>query len=712
MEQKENLKTGNWIWLREDLFPQLQNTFLCHASKKEGFTYGMAEFQKHITLKKPGRKAEIQVSGDTFFRFWLNGEFVGKGPVCGGGDFIDSGTLPHYYANHYVVPLSGTELLFFAQVQLSPVVLTDYSRGHGGFLLNCTVTYEDGSCECFGTDESWLGQVNYQYTKPYHFDGRLETSGWEPVAVTKDIWQVTDAPIPMLEEKEILPSEHRKISVPPCSEKRYLVPFSKIYAGYVKLSIACEGECSIRVRCCEVENGASTEENMITDHSLEYRSFQFHSIGLYEILVQNNSAETVEIIPSLIFSCYPVADEGSFRCSDKELEKVYEVSKWTLQICRQTLHLDSPRHQEPLACTGDYYIESLMTAFCFGDMRLAAFDVQRTADLLIQQEGRLFHTSYSLIWVQMLYDVYRFTGDQGLLRSCQEALRILLKRFQGYLGENGLLEHAPDYMFVDWMVVDGYSLHHPPKALGQTCLNAFYHGALKTAAKICFVLGDIAAAECYEKRAQELREACEKLLFDGEKGLYFDGLDTPSKTNKWLPENIHLKHYSKHSNILAVLYGLCEEERAVSIMEQVVRDNTLTDCQPYFTHFYLEALKKTGLFSKYGMSLLGKWKEVVKNCDKGLQEGWYLPEEGYSFDYSHAWGGTPAYQLPCAFLGFRMEEAGFKRISFCPQLFGLPFAEITMPTPYGMIYCKLEEGKPAVLRVPEGISYELRKVIS
>ena len=30
------------------------------------------------------------------------------------------------------------------------------------------------------------------------------------------------------------------------------------------------------------------------------------------------------------------------------------------------------------------------------------------------------------------------------------------------------------YMFVDWIEIDGLSLHHPPKALGQTCLNLFY----------------------------------------------------------------------------------------------------------------------------------------------------------------------------------------------------------------------------------------------
>ena len=54
------------------------------------------------------------------------------------------------------------------------------------------------------------------------------------------------------------------------------------------------------------------------------------------------------------------------------------------------------------------------------------------------------------------------------------ALILLLERFERYIGENGIIEYPPDYMFVDWLAPDGISMHHPPKALGQTCLNMFY----------------------------------------------------------------------------------------------------------------------------------------------------------------------------------------------------------------------------------------------
>ena len=134
-----------------------------------------------------------------------------------------------------------------------------------------------------------------------------------------------------------------------------------------------------------------------------------------------------------------------------------------------------PGHCEPLACTGDYYIETLMNAFSFGDMRLAEFDVLRTAELLRHNDGRIFHTTYSLIWVRMLYDTYMMSGNIALLEKCADALDMLLARFSTYVGENGLIENPPDYMFVDWIYIDGITMHHPPKCLGQSVLNMFYY---------------------------------------------------------------------------------------------------------------------------------------------------------------------------------------------------------------------------------------------
>ncbi len=98
-----------------------------------------------------------------------------------------------------------------------------------------------------------------------------------------------------------------------------------------------------------------------------------------------------------------------------------------------------------------------------------------------------------------------------------------------------------------------------------------------------------------------------------------------------------------------------------------------------------------------------KWKKPAQECDKGLVEGFIAPEPTYSFDHSHAWGGSPLYSLPKALLGFEMIKPGFEEIRLKPSLMGLSFAQVEIPTPYGMISCKMEEGKEPIISIPKKI---------
>jgi hypothetical protein len=410
----------------------------------------------------------------------------------------------------------------------------------------------------------------------------------------------------------------------------------------------------------------------------------------------------------VIATCYPVTVDAQTQTSDASLNKILDVCKHTLRYCRQTHHLDSPMHCEPLACTGDYYIEALMTAFSFGDMRLAAFDLERTAEHLRHNDGRMFHTTYSLIWVRMLYDVYMLSGELTLLEKCRDALDLLLSRFATYMGENGLVEAPPDYMFVDWIYLDGLSMHHPPRALGQTVLNMFYFMALEYAARIYELLGEGDLSVRCRVRKEALRRAVNSLLYDKEKGIYFEGLNTAvpaDQLNAWQPQNVEKRYYLKHSNILAAYTGICDADTARELIEKVMSEEIAGDVQPYFLHYLLEAVYAHGLREKYTLPLIARWSPAIEKCDKGLVEGFYAPEPTYSFDHSHAWGGTPAYALPLALTGIELLEPGYKKIRFDPSLLGLTQAEVQIPTPYGMITVRQEDGKAPVIDVPDGIEY-------
>ena len=701
-----------WIWLPQAQYPLFQNCPISGFSSGRESSYCVAEFQKTWSFDQTVTEAELRFSGDTEFQLFCNDELVATGPASVGGDFFgNEEPRDNFYAYKKDLAPNCSTLSFLARVKMTPVRICDYSRGHGGFMLQARIRFADGTMTVLTTDSSWMARRCGAYQKPFYYDGRIAPDAWLPAEQIDNIWHTETAPIPPRQETRIVPTVPNTVLLAPGEKKTVSLPLDRIYAGFITLDAQTGGVLKVQLHCREIqEEGYS--ETVIFDGSGSYRGFQLHSVGNLEAELQNESAEMARCRIGLIATCYPVTQCCCTHTSDPELDLMLDVCRHTLQYCRQTHHLDSPRHCEPLACTGDYYIESLMTMFSFGDMRLAEFDIRRTAKLLEDHDGRMFHTAYSLIWVQLLWDVFKITGHEELLQDCREALILLLQRFRTYLGSNGLLETPPDYMFVDWIYIDGISLHHPPKALGQTVLNLFYFNALQTAAEIYSFIQEPAMARRCSEEQEALRNAINTQLYDQEKGLYFEGLNTKTPDEllrDFMPQNTDKRYYLKQSNILAACFGVCSDEKARDLIHKIMSDECPGDYQPYFAHFLLEAIRRCGLRERYTIPVLNRWKQPVKDCPKGLVEGFLPPEPTYCFDHSHAWGGTPLYSLPMALLGLSILKPGMTELSLRPSLLGREEAVVELPTPYGVVTCRLKQGQLPEISHPKEITVHLEE---
>ncbi len=694
-----------WIWLPESAYPEAQSTVYSALSDTSAGNYLVAEFQRCYSFDQPVRRMRLRVSGDTAFRLYLNDQAIVTGPPCVGGDFIGNETArEHFFAYETEISPDTAILSLRAEVRMCPVQICEYSKGRGGFMLWAKLTFEDGSQAEISTGKGWLCRKLSAYTAARSFDGRCAPTALMPAEAISDVWHCETAPIPPRVERTIQP-EGSKIAFGPLEEKNVILPLDRIWAGFVQIAARCRGEVRVRVACREIDEEGSGEEALFVSDGV-YRGFTLHSAGSLKVTCKNLSQAPAELCISFIETHYPAEEAARTTVYDEQIDQVLKTAAHTLMICRQTHHLDSPRHCEPLACTGDYYIESLMTLFSYGDMRLSAFDVLRTAHLLERESGRMFHTSYSLIWVLMLRDTYMAMGDLALLKRCESALDLLLKRFAGYLGENGLLETPPDYMFVDWIYIDGFTLHHPPKALGQSCLNMYYYAALCGAAQLYQWLGRMtAAAECL-KRAALLRQAINELLFDPEANAYCEGLNTKTAEDLiggWMPQNTGKRYIRKHANILAACFGVCDDETGKDLIDRIMREEIEGDCQPYFQHFLLEAVYRLGLREKYTLEIVRRWIPSVQECPKGLAEGFYKPEPGYRFDHSHAWGGSPLYALPKAIMGLEILSPGMTRIRLRPSTLGLKAAHAELMTPCGPVVLDVQEGKAPIITHPADV---------
>ena len=697
----QNAARGRWIWLDPERHPDLRR---CEARRIAGGAlpegqrgFAVVEFRGRIEM--PAGVAgplRLRASADTSYRLRLGGADLAAGPAPSPGDWLPLPRLACWYADEIVVaqpPQGRAE--FSAVVRLGEARLCETSAGRGGFFLEGEAPLADGSTFRFGTDGSWEVRVLPAWRGPEEFDGTLSPGPWEPAAEVEDVWHAQVAEISVRVEHV---AEAAALEASDTGEARTIANWPRVRAGYVRLR--ADGPCEAEA--------APFETDPAKPHGRFHARFgenggealsPLHSVGGLALSLRAG-ARPVRLQAELIETHLPEdpATAGSFRCSAPGLTKVWEVARDTLRACRQNLHLDSPRHQEMLACAGDYHVESLMEQACFGDLRLAAHDLRSVARMLEATDGRLFHTSYGLIWALWLRDVWRLTGDRALVRDCLPALDLLLRRFAGYVGSAGILENPPDWMFLDWLVVEGHSLHHPPRALGQTALNAWYAGALDAAA-------ELRGAAPRAAEADALRRAARAMLFDEAAGLWIDGLDTPDAgLPPWRPANPRgLRRHGGHANILAALFGLSEGDEARAILRRAL-SGELGPIQPWFAHWALEAAAGLGLFGELGMPLLRRWIPSVEACGKGLAEGWHAPEPGYAFDHSHAWGGTPAWQLPARLLGLRVVEPGFRRIALSPSLFGLDWADIDLPTPFGVLRARLRAGREPEIDIPAGIA--------
>ncbi len=676
---------SKWIWLPSEKYPENQKTFYNPLGSFRQGKYTVCRLTRKYSFSDVPTSVTLTFSADTAFLLTLNGQDIARGPAYSGGDFLDNDTPRNDYYSFKVEIHPGTSYLdFMAMVRLSPYHICEYSRGSGGFLLSGVAYFSDGKAVDFSSDDSWEIELLSSYSAHGFFNGSIKKEPKIKAEIKNDIWQAEVAPIPPC-TLDAFKNHSFKIGFGERIAKR--VEYDRVYAGYIKIKALTNGKLTVKLNTFELDTACASYECIFYENDTYY-SLELSSVGGFNIEIINDSNSDSEVEICFDASFFPIDIQAKTRVSDNELNELLEVCAHTLKYCRQSHHLDSPKHCEPLACVGDYYIEMLMTMFSYGDLRLCEFDIERIAKTMEANDGRLFHTTYSLIWVNMLYECYMLSGNKNLLIKCEKALSLLFNRFKRYMGENGLVETPPDYMFVDWLFPDGISTHHPPKALGQSCLNMFLYGALNSGEKIYDVLGKTELSKACKIEANELKNAILSHLYDKEKGLFFEGLNTNTPSEhiyQYLPENVKKRYYRRHANILACYFGILEKNECAKLLDKIYNDSSLGEVQPYFIHFWLEAILRNSVSYKYTLPLLELWKDSIKACPKGLVEGFYPPEPSYKFDYSHAWGGTPLYSLPMAICNLEILEAGFKKIRLSPTLLSLDFAHVEIPTPYGFI---------------------------
>lgn len=710
---------GKWIWASKEKYALYQSSPYT-LFQKEKWNFSVFYFRKKWNIKKIPERAFLFITADSFYKVYINGIMAGRGNVQPGGDYGNCEPISYKFYERYDIKkfLNQGENHIEVSVCHGPVVQSQICCGQAGLLADLEFGYGNEE-KRIGTDESWECIRETAYQTPGKWDGRLAVSKkqddvWENaceikkqeifpdlypsqipnlVYIEKNIQSII-SPFDTKEEKRIRYNPNNgTITVKAGAPITFWIDYGAIYAAYTKFTAAGAPGVKMTLQMQEFpgkeERDGTVEIYVLGKGINRIGSLRMHSIHYIQVTLSNLYEDMTIQEAKIEISLYPALLKGKFECSDPSLNKIYLIGCRTNQICRQTYHMDSPIHQEPLGCMGDYMIESLMNYYSFADIWLTRFDIIKIAWYLESRDYKMFHPSYCLLYIQMIYEYVLYTGDEEILWEVKRAVNGIIERFKGYTGDNGLIEYAPNYMFMDWVEEGKWNRHHPPKCMGQGYMTAMYANALDYAAMIFDIIEDHGTADKFRVWSKTTKEAVHSQLWDEHKNMYIDGLYDQNAvfSTRWLPADTPEKYYSQHMNTLAVLYDIAPKEIQKDLMHTVMEDQSLSQAQPYFMHFIFQALSKTGLFQEYGYSQLKRWEKLIDENDSGLKEVWY----GFDCDYSHAWGGTPTFQLPAGILGVVPIKPGFKEVRFQPCLpKQLTWAKGVIPTPNGQITVHVE----------------------
>ena len=498
-------------------------------------------------------------------------------------------------------------------------------------------------------------------------------------------WNLTDPATP--------PSKF-KLPVSPISAVKtqqnnngFITDFGKETFGFIKLH-GLSGKGKLTIYYGESEEEARSTDKcetldlldidlknkidsvMVLSKAFRYVNFQ------YDQTVKLDSA-------SMLYEYSPVAERGSFKSSDAELNKIYDVAKYTFQLNTREFFIDGIK-RDRWVWSGDAYQSYLMNYYSFFD----APTVKRT---LWAQRGKDPVTAhintimdYSFYWFLGIYDYYQFTGDQKFVQEIYPRMQSLMTYIDNRKNKNGLLEWMPgDWIFIDW--ADGLSKE------GEVSFEQLlYCRSLETMALCAKLANDTEGEAAYRQQATALRAKIFELYWNKEKHALVH-----SRINGQQTDNV-----TRYANMFGIFFDYFTPAQKLAVKTNVLLNDKVSKITtPYMRFYELEALCAMGEQSYVLKEMKSYWGGMLKLGATSFWEEYnptkkdteHLAMYGRPFGKSlcHAWGASPIYLLGKYYLGVKPLTAGYQTYVIEPSLGGLSWMEGKVPTPNGDIDVKV-----------------------
>jgi alpha-L-rhamnosidase len=722
-------------------------------------------FRKTIQLPQKPQHFLVNVSADNEFVLYVNQQRIGSGPSHSDlghwrYETYDLAPLLHAGANILAATVWNFGIHAAVRQMSDRVGFLVHGEGPTEHIVDTDLTWEVEQEKALGTIQP---QMNGYYAAgpgerldgakfdwEWSSDSRKE-SWTKPISLgraalrgTTDApnnWQLVADPLPAMQFSETeagrvvratgmdVPTGNplNDFTVPAHAKVGILLDNSQLTTAYPALVVSGGEGATVRLTYSEAlvddrgekGNRNQSEGKHITGlqdeflpggcHSCRFMSLEWRTWRFLQVEVQTGDRPLQIEKLSAWFTAFPFTVGSHFDSDNEGLKAIWDVGWRTALLDAHDTYMDTP-YWERLQYVGDTRIQALISYAVAGEDRLArqaidAFNNSRIPDGLTQSRypSSLVQMipTFSLLWVGMVHDFWRYRGDRHFVREQLPGTRTVLDWYLSRQRSDGLIGKIPWWPFVDWGKDFGFGMPPQDEDGGSSIITLQFVEALRYGAEMESELGDPMVAEKYREAAARATTAVQKLCWNQQYGLL---ADTPAQ-----------RHFSQHANILGVWLDVIPPAQQKDVLTKILSTSdsgfsstgpvpAMTEATYYFRFYLARAVEHAGMGDQY-LQLLGPWREMLS---LGLSTWAESPEPTRSD--SHAWSSHPNYDLLTIVAGIRPEGPGFKSVVIEPHLGTLNRVSAAMPIPKGIVevaYAHAGNGYEAVITLPKGESGEL-----
>lgn len=501
-----------------------------------------------------------------------------------------------------------------------------------------------------------------------------------------------------------------------------LLDFGKEIQGGIQLVTgmpASQKPVRIRVRfgesvseaMCEIDgkNGA-TNDHAVRDFQLSLPWLGVAEVGNsgFRFVRIDLSDDSVELQLKEIRAIATYRDipyKGSFRCSDERLNQIWQTGAYTVHLNLQEYLWDGIK-RDRLVWIGDMHPEvmTVNTVFGYNEAVPKSLDLTRNITPLPNWMNGI--SSYSIWWLLIQRDWFRYQGDWTYLQSQKDYLVGLLKVLISKVDASGR-EHLDGMRFLDW------PSNENPEAINAG-LQALMVQAMKYGAELCSLLQEPELASTCLETEVRLRKAAPQVI-------------KPFLALKKKPTEPGMKQAAA----LLAWAGLMDANEAD---QKYLSQEGGHGFSTFYGYYMLRSMALAGNYSGALDIIRSYWGAML---DMGATTFWedfnldwlsnaapideLVPAgkkdihgdfgaycyKGFRHSLCHGWASGPTSWLTEYVLGVEVLESGCRVLRIVPHLADLEWVEGTFPTPKGIVKIRHEKQPDGSISskidAPEGI---------